>query len=292
MFPFSDLDIMIYINPALSDDLFDTLKKELRMIVMQTISQYKRLLDNMFFVAGGNKFKDNEMYKEARLFDEETIQEFKNDFNDEIHKINQENPDKLIISPFEDDAIRNSCSRYSFMLTKSEGCEDSVVRVELPHFEKCENIPLKKSPFYCSSNETIDFKRDGGLTMDGKFDLYRIKFNNLFVDVNEENNSKKKEEKVGADFIDVSIASKSDAELKDFWQTARCEYIMDPDVSSWKIYRNGVWETVSCWIIMPNIMTCVNDLYKMLHVYESADGKKMKREARYKELKKYQGFIE
>jgi hypothetical protein len=66
---------------------------------------------------------------------------------------------------------------------------------------------------------------------------------------------------------------------------------MYSDVSSWKIYRNGVWETVTCWIIMPNIATCINDLYKMLNVYESADGKKLKREARYQALKKIAGFV-
>ena len=290
MFPYSDLDIMIYINPFLTPITFNTIKKELRMIVHQLTSQYKRLLDNMFFVTGSNKYKDSDIYKEARLFDEETIEQFKKDFNDELAKINLSTPGRIIISPFEDDRIRNSCSRYSFLLTKSESQDNSIVRIDIPHYDKCENIPLKKSPFYVSSNETIDFKRDEAQTITGQFDLHRIRFNNLFIEIDEDGNSKR-EEKICADFIDVSIACQTDAELIDFWQSSRCEYVMDPDANAWKVHRDNKWEVVNCWMIMPNIATCINDLYKMLNVYESAEGKKLKREARYKALKKVAGLI-
>jgi hypothetical protein len=66
---------------------------------------------------------------------------------------------------------------------------------------------------------------------------------------------------------------------------------MDPDANAWKVHRDNKWEVVNCWMIMPNIATCINDLYKMLNVYESAEGKKLKREARYKALKKIAGVI-
>lgn len=282
-FPFSDLDIVIYINPNLADTEFDNIKAELRIIVLQILSQYKRLLDNMFFVNGSNKFKDSEMYKQSKLFDDDIIEQFKNDYNEEVLKLCT--TEKLVISPFEEDATRNACSRYSFILTNSENDQDNIVKVEVPHYDRCENIPLKRSPFFCSYNETIDFKRDGQ-DLDGKFDLYRIRFNSLFVDV-----ADSKREKIAADFIDVSIASKSDAELIDFWNTARCEYITDPDISNWKIYRENKWDNITCWLIMPNIATCINDLYKMLNVYECPDNKKQKREVRYKTLKKIAGLL-
>jgi hypothetical protein len=281
-FPFSDLDIMIYINPNLPDETFHTIKKELRTISLQTLSQYKRLLDHMFFVNGTNKFKESPYYKETKLFDDEEVAEFKKNYNEELEKLNTSKT-RLILSPFQDDDIRNTCSRFSFLLTNSEQHEDSIVKVEVPHYDKCENIPMKKTPFFCSYNETIDFKRDGQ-ELTGKFDLYRIRFNNLFVDFDDDGKVIK-EEKVAADFIDVSIASKSDAELIDFWNTARCEHIRDPDIHSWRIMRDGVWESISCWLIMPNVETCVNDLYKMLNVYDCPESKKAKREIRYLALK-------
>jgi hypothetical protein len=239
----------------------------------------------MFFVNTNNHFKDSEMYKQVQLIDNELIAQFKKDYGEEIEKQNNlaSSQKLLIVSPFDSDEIRNTCSRYSFLLTKSESHDDSVVRVEVPHFDKCENIPLKKSPFFCSYNETIDFKRDGK-SMHGNFDLYRIRFNNLFVQFDEEDQVVK-EEKVAADFIDISISGKNDAELIDFWNSAQCESILDTDANEWKVMRDGAWQTVKCWLVMPNIATCVNDLYKMLNVYECPDNKKMKRKGRYDALK-------
>jgi hypothetical protein len=282
-FPCSDLDIMIYIDPSLSTELFDIYKKELRRIVLQTLSQYKRLLDNMFFVNGDtNNFKQNEMYAKTRLFDEDLIEQFKQDYVKEFERLSDSK--LLLVSPFESDELRNTCSRYSFLLTKSESHDDSVVRVEVPHYDKCEKIPLKKTPFFCSYNETIDFKRDGQ-SLHGNFDLYRIRFNNLFVEFDDEKNVIK-EEKVAADFIDVSISGKNDAELIDFWNTARCEYILDTDVCDWSVMREGKWQNVECWLVMPNIASCINDLYKMLNVYDCPENKKTKRQIRYEALKK------
>lgn len=284
MFPFSDLDIMIMINPELSEREFSEAKAELRTIVLQSISQYKRMLDNMFFVKGSNKYKDSEMYQQSVLLKEELIEEFKKEYKDAIMAINMAHAREnvLILSPFEDDSIRNSCSRYSFVLKNSKRQSDSVVRVEVPHYDKCEKIPLKKSPFFASANETIDFKRDGEL-LEGKFELYRLKFCNLVIELDDKGNTVK-EERVAADFIDVSIASKGDAELTDFYSKARCEQIKDPEACEWRVYREGAWKTVNCWLVMPNIATCVYDLHKMLNVYACPEAKKAKREARYKAL--------
>lgn len=279
-FPCSDLDIMIYINPSLDDIEFNNIKQELKKLVLQTLSQYKRLLDNMFFINNTNAFKESEMYKQTKLLSDELIQSFKDDYNKEVDKLNTKQ-NQLIISPFESDEIRNSCSRYSFILTNHQDTKN-IVKIELPHFDRCENIPMKKTPFFCSYNETIEFMRDGQ-NLEGKFDLYRIRFNNLFVEFNDEGKVAK-EERIPADFIDVSISSKTDAELLDFYKTARCEQILDHDVCEWKILREGQCEHVNCWLVMPNITSCINDLYKMLNVYECPENKRHKREIRYKAL--------
>lgn len=277
-FPCSDLDIMIYINPSLRDDVFNELKSELHTIVVQCLSQFKRLLDNMFFI---NSIKDTEIFKHSQLFDDETIEEFKRDHIEELTNLSTDT--LKIISPFTSDKFRNDCSRHSFILANSKHDSNNVVKVDVPHFDKCEKIPLRKTPFFCSYNKTIDFKRDGQ-ALEGKFDLYRIRFNNLFVEFDADG-KKVKEEKVAADFIDVSISSKTDAELIDFWNTARCEFILDKDACEWKVLRDNEWQSITCWMVMPNITSCLNDLYKMLNVYECPDSKKAKREARYNALK-------
>lgn len=277
-FPCSDLDIMIYINPILSEDLFNELKSEMHTTVVQCLSQFKRMLDNMFFI---NSVKDTEIFKNSQLLDEDLIDAFKKDYIQELDQLSTET--LKIISPFENDKYRNECSRHSFILANSKHNANNVVKVDVPHFDKCEKIPLRKTPFFCSYNKTIDFKRDGQ-SLEGKFDLYRIRFNNLFVEIDADG-KKIKEEKVAADFIDVSISSKTDAELIDFWNTARCEFIMDPDVNQWRVQKDNKWQTITCWLVMPNITSCLNDLYKMLNVYECPENKKAKREARYNALK-------
>ena len=283
LFPFSDLDVMIYINPALDDELFDEIKREMRIVLLQSISQYKRLLDNMFFTNGPNSYKESTMYKEMKLLTDDEIMEFKQDYKEEIEKLNNE-PNRMLLSPFEDDDIRNDCSRFSSIYTKSIKHTECVAMIEVPHFDKAENIPLKKSPIFCSYNETINFDR-GTSGLKGQFDLYRIRFNNLLVDF-DENIKFIKKQKITSDFIDISIASKYDAELIDFWNTAKCEYILDPVANQWKVYKMGQWDVTTCWLVMPNIISCVNDLYKMLNVYDCPEGKKQKRLARYQALQK------
>lgn len=266
-FPYSDLDVVIYINPLLEDEVFEYISYNARIIVLQTISQYKRMLDHMFFI---NKPIDNQ------FLCQEEIDQFKADFNEAIRAIPCE-PNQVIMSPFESDEVRNSCSRYSFMLTHSKAQEDKVVRVELPHFDKCERIPMRKTPLFCSYNETISFKRDDA-ELDGHFDLYRIRWNCLFVERNDSGEGPLvKDHKITADFIDVAIASKDDAELIDFWKNGKFMSILD--------------KNVMIWLNVPTIDTCVEDLYKMLHVYRCPEGKRAKRQLKYDILKRIAGSV-
>jgi hypothetical protein len=256
-FNFSDLDIMIYINPYLPSDLFSQIREALSIVVLQTISQYKRTLDHMLFI--------NKPINDSFLSDE-LIEEFKKDFNEAL--VASKPFDGTFISPFESDVIRNNVSKNSFVLVNSLVVDDSVVRVEVPHFNKCERIPLRKTPLFASYNTTISFKRDDEQTLDGDFDLYRLRFNCLYnsVDLNDEI----KEERITADFIDISIAYQQDAELLDFWNRGKS--------------INFLEKNIGIWIVLPDLDTCINDLNKMINIYDCPDNKKAKREIKYKKM--------
>jgi hypothetical protein len=253
-FKFSDMDIVIYINPYISSNLFTELEKVVKVTVLQTLSQYKRLLDHMFFI--------NKKQIDGMICDDETINAFKEDYKNVLKEIplpaNCE-----FISPFESDEDRNYCSKNSCILTNSKVKDNMIVRIDVPHYERCERIPLRKTPFFCSYNETIDFARNESGTMHGNFDLYRIRFNNMYIEKNE-NGEIINKERVVSDFIDVSIAGKTDNELLDFWTKGRCLSIYD--------------KFANVWIMVPDITSCIEDLYKMLNVYECPEGKKMKRQ--------------
>lgn len=254
-FPFSDLDIVIYINPNLDDTTFNELQHACNMVLLQTMSQYKRTVDHMLFL---------NRPIEGRLFDDATIESFKKDLSANLKNITLPHGAEFV-SPFESEETRNYCSRNSFLLANSATKTDSVVKVEVPHFDRCERIPLRKTPLFCSHNKTIDFVRDNA-TSQGHFDLYRLRFNTKYIERDEQGNVIV-EERVAADFIDVSIASKDDAELIDFWQRGRCLNILDR--------FSGVWITT------PDIHTCISDLHKMLFIYECPESKKSKRMQKY-----------
>ena len=260
-FKFSDLDIVVYINPYLNDESFKKLEKAVKVTVLQTMSQYKRMLDHMLFL---NKPID------GSFLDEQTIMEFKQSYTQALKDVTL--PDGAeFVSPFASDDVRNYCSRNSFVITNSKAKQDSVVRIEVPHYDKCERIPLRKTPLFCSYNETIDFQRAGDSALNGHFDLYRIRFNNKYVEKNMETGEVIHEERVPADFIDVSIASKDDAELLDFWNRGRCLCVYD--------------RFAQVWLTVPDIHTCISDLYKMLNIYECPEGKKQKRAQKYNKLR-------
>lgn len=259
-FNYSDLDLVIYINPYIDDDLFNSLRASVNSILLQVMSQYKRALDHMFFLNKPN----------AEWFlDEETVASFKKDLIQEFENI--DGFDGKFMTPFENDDIRNTCSKYSFVLKDSIGQEQKVVRIEVPHYDRCERIPLRKTPLLASHNSSICFSRSQvcseGQELKGEFDLYRLKFTGLFVGISDDDKEEFFEEKISADFIDVSIPQKGDAELLDFWAHGRCMNLYDRDLN--------------LWVVVPDLPTCVRDLYKMLYVYECPENKKEKRMHRY-----------
>ena len=272
MFPHSDMDIVIYINPHMPEYAFNQLKDTLSTIVQQSISQYKRCIDFMFF-SNKERMSKDQINKQAceQFLSDDLISAFKEDYNEALSKISGD--EGTFVSPFEGNEFRNAASKHSFIIENSNVKQDAVVRVEVPHFPMCERIPLRKSPLFCSSNKSIRFNRvsaDKG-EMIGAFDLFRIRFNNLFMfkDVEED---KMYRESITADFIDISIACQDDAELHDFWANGRMIVVNDV--------------VANMWITMPDIQTMLRDLYKMIHVYECPESKKEKRIKRYKALER------
>ena len=178
----------------------------------------------------------------------------------------------MYLTPFESDDIRNTCSKNSFVIRDSNVLENSVVRVEVPHFEKCERIPLRRTPLLASYNSSLSFQRENTMNADmkGEFDLYRLKFTGLHVTFDAET-KQSKESKISLDFIDVSIAHKDDAELQHFWNHGRCTQIYE--------------RSTNIWITVPDINTCLQDLHKMLFVYDCPEYKREKRRRKYEIMK-------
>lgn len=171
--PFSSFDILIGIEPSLPKTVFENLKTSATIIVSQTVSQYKRMLDSMF------GFSHKTM--PFAIFNTSVIESFKNDHI-------QSMPD-YTLSPFCDNLIRNICSGYSSVIIESVVYDEKCVYVEVPHFEYCEKLPLNKSPIICSYEQKT-----------GSYDIF---FN--CVDVNE----KKKHAKL----LSVSIEAASATEF-------------------------------------------------------------------------------
>jgi hypothetical protein len=266
-FPWSDLDLMVLINPFVPDEYFKRLRSIVHTIVVQSISQFKRTLDHMLFL--DRPINDAFLSKEA-------IERFKTLLADELAKLDTE--EEKFVSPCFSDVVRNACSRNSFIIVDSQASEKSVVRVDVPHFERCECIPLRKSPLFCSYNDTLEFNRvsnDSEEEIIAKFSLYRVKLNVVHIHENADSPSEMKEERIGADFIDITIPSKTDSELLDFWTHARCVMIFE--------------KSINTWVCVPDIYSCINDLHKMLFVYQCPASKRDKRQTKYDFMKKLVG---
>lgn len=272
-FEWSDMDIVIYINHRLNLELFYEIKIQLTIIVQQIISQYKRSLDNMFCHTSNNKTN-------TFFLDTNTIDNFKMDYQFSLNNI--ELPDNYIIhSPFSDLKIRNKSSRYSQLILNSLVKYEHSVIIEIPHFNKCENIPLSKTPIYISSNFAIKFFRDIDNKFIGHFDLHRIRINNLYSYSQEQKNEDKIKDKwIVSDFIDVVIPYHDDAELNDFWNNPN--YLC----KNYNISLNYNGQNLPLFI--PDIFTCIKDLDKMLNLYQCP---KSKREKRERKLKILQSFL-
>jgi hypothetical protein len=273
LFKPSDMDITVCINPFLPRPEFDHIKGQVEIAVRQALSQYKRALDYLLFLNGnGDSQQANQltqvMYKP--ILTPEAVEAFKAAFNAKLATFVPPpgTPAENIqfASPCASTDIRNKCSRPSFLLTNSQISANHVVMVEVPHFDRCERIPLRKTPLFCSFNETIDFNRTGGEDTDdtcrGKFNLYRLKMNVMFKSLNSASDEWE-EDKVPADFIDVTVPDMDDIELQHFWTRGRSVNVYDKDANQ--------------WVTIPDLATSIEELERILQQYESCDAKKEKR---------------
>jgi hypothetical protein len=292
VFPFSDLDIVVAINPYLPRQLFDDLKAAVNIAVLQTISQYKRMLDHMLFL---NKEIENP------ILGQKDIEQFKKDLSTAMASLDDD--DGMYVSPCDDIYARNRVSKNSFILVDNVVQADTVVKVEVPHFESCDRIPLRKTPLFCSHNRSISFNRTPGASTNsvGCFDLYRMRWNVMYkrcdagtasdsdASCSSSNSSNasfslnngttgasrpsKPYEYITADFVDISILAQNDAELKDFWNHGKVMSVLD--------------RALGAWVMIPDLATMLRDLHKMLHVYECNEFKRAKRQEKYNRLKRY-----
>jgi hypothetical protein len=148
-----------------------------------------------------------------------------------------------------------------------------VVRIEVPHLNRCERIPLKKTPFVVSHNKTIRFKRDKEGQYHGEFELIRLRMNNMFMTNNavhpDDVDCQVRHKVIPADFIDVSIPSQNDSQLLDFWMQGgvfRCVSVEDP--------------CTGITVVVPNLDECIRELHDMLYVYDNNQIKVEKRKER------------
>ncbi len=279
VFPFSDLDIVIAINPYLPRDLFERTREVLNTLVLQTVSQYKRMLDHMLFL---NK------PIEEQILDDTVIANFKEDLMAAFASLEDERGGTYI-SPVATPEVRNAVSKHSVMLRDSLAQEDRVVRIEVPHFEQCERIPLRKSPVMCSHNNSIRFNRTPNAETEtvGHFDLYRVRINCMYkraeessdddADASSTSSKGRDYDCVAADFIDISMLAQDDAELWNFWNYGQVTSVYD--------------RFVGMWITIPDLPTMLEDLHKMLHVYECPESKRALRQLRYDVLKGNKGSL-
>ena len=287
---YSDLDIIVFINPSLEDGLFEQIKGSLIILISQVMSRYKKDLDATLFA--------NEDNVEEAILKKSFVKEFKDLYMSTLTTYNEQG--HMILAPFESQKVRNFCSKRSFVILDSETQKDHVVRIEVPHLLRCEFIPLKKTPIVLSHNKTIKFQRDTEGKYLAHFELLRLRVNNMLVpsgdddESNESNESTsvcesnlshnedcvveyydyKKCKVVPADFIDVSIPCKEDAELIDFWNSGgfrKCYEIYD--------------KFVGAEIMIPNINECIRDLSNILNVYTNSQMKVEKRQARLEMFK-------
>lgn len=252
---YSDLDIVVFINPNIEDTLYSSIHSSLIILISQALSKYKKDLDALLFNNVSN-------VDAITILNKDTIEQFKTDYKALLSEYNLDNG--IFISPFENEQLRNECSRRSFIIEETDA-DETVVKIEIPHMNMCECIPLKKSPLVLSYNNTISFNRDLDGLHKGSFELLRLRLNNLYCTNGVTSDFKV----VPSDFIDVSIPAKDDAVSIDFWNTnafRRCYEVYD--------------KFVDTYIMIPNLNQCIQDLSNILYVYNNGQVKIEKRQKR------------
>lgn len=286
-FEYTDLDIALYINPYLDEELFEQIKKSLVILTSQVMSRYKKDLDALMFRDGEDACTDE------CILDKSSAEEFKEYYTSLITSYEEEEEGYDMLSPFQGNKIRNLCSERSYMTLDSETDADYIVCVEVPHLPMCEFIPLAKSPLVLSYNNTSLYDRDTEGQYIAHFETFKLQLNNMLVPytfsestiepeiVWEELSSQDNDTDtvytltycktpspkiydhdsrmiVPSNFLIVSIPCQDDAQLLDFWKRRgynnnKCHEIYD--------------DSIDFPILVPTINECIRELTNTLNVY-------------------------
>ena len=307
-FNFSDLDMDILINPALPARDFEEIRANVHRVLRQALATHKRRLDRAFF-----KPRDGDPEMTYMFRQEAPKEAFRAAVCESVETLQDAQ------CCFSSAEARNKCSNISFLITPSN--IDSVaqpgtkrrVKIEQPHLDKAERIPLTYTPFYVSVNDTVCGVRDNGDQVD--LTLFRIKMSQIVnvpgtvrvglqvrgayercgspagtVDEDVESalssSSDLEEEeyvvvkintqpydKVSADFIDVCVPNRADAELNSFARRGGFQGFLSQEVRAFGFV-----------LILPTLAECKLEYYKLLHVFECPESKRAKRERKYAAL--------
>lgn len=259
-FDFGDVDIGIYINPSLPKAHFDKIFTEVSIVCGQVIAKHKQMLDRTFF-------RPREGHDV--LLGEEDKYIFKDLHIKAMEKIG-------VSSCF---SARNESSSNSIYITRSDALDDKVVRINMPHYERAEKIPLEYTPIFCSINDTIKQKKKDGRVTD--FSLFRIKWGNckcISSDTASESSSTsggEKHTRMASDFIDITVLKQEDSSLIDFLErdgfSARSPLTCLINKWGWRVTCSSITE-------------CIHDIHKSLLVYDMSEEKKERKQAMLKIL--------
>ena len=255
-FAFSDIDIGVYINPMLEKTSFDTIYKDVKIVCGQVIAKHKQMLDRTFFRPreGGDVLLNED--------DKYTFQDLHIKAMSEIG----------VTSCF---LARNKSSSNSLYITKSD-IQDKVVRINMPHYENAEKIPLDYSPIVCSINDTIKNVSGDRIT---DFSLFRVRWGNIVEQDGSASDSGSDEathaKKVTTDFIDITVMKQDDSSLMDFWN--RKGFVHKSPLTC--LVQKWGWK-ITC----TSMDECINDLHKSLMFYDMPVEKKERKQEILKSL--------
>jgi len=282
-FTFGDLDIDVLINPTMSKPEFDRVSATVKTVIGQTLAVHKRKMDKAFFKPSSD----------AEAYSFFATDELKWNFAERLcSKVATVAGAHCSMTS---DVRRNQSSNVSYLITRSDN--DSVaepgtkrrLKIEQPHLDRAERVPLKFSPLYVTVNDTINCTRTDvvdGAEVETKvsFTLSRMKLSNLvvrpeatgrvrvYLEVGGADDRISVQivvpyEKVSADFIDVWVGNQDDGELIDFERRG-----------GFRGELTHMAHVFNVPVIMPTLAELRREYSRLLHVYDCPESKRERRE--------------
>ena len=302
LFRYSDMDIKIMIRPGRD---FAMIKERVRSVANQVFATHKRRVDRIFYKRRKGDSETNAIFTDAEAA--QFVEKYK------------EKIGVGFTSSLNNDAVRNRCSTRSCLITKSLGVIGRNVKIQVPHLERAENIPLAFTPLLLSVNESID-----GMTMMTSttatadsdtlsrsrnnisnelsskservtsFTLYRLRLVNL---------SDIPLTSPRANRINLSLTVNDDESVSLVFGAPFEKVVADfidlsiPDENDTELKefasRGGFDHKLTCdrcifgyWMTIPTLRECKFEYQKMLTVYDCPECKRERRELKYAAISK------